>query len=150
MGISSSQSRAGANNFKSEYVTIPSRVELATPESTEPPPEEAYSRVRTEMSQKLDRQKDTYDEKVHGVPFKQNDLVWLHSTVVPRSCRRKLHRSWTGPFKVVKQLADSVYHLQNVLLRRLRPVVHFNRLKPCPDDISMPCTLPVSTSNNKI
>ena len=61
-------------NFKSEYVTIPSRVELSTLESTEPP-EEAYSRVRTQMSHKLDRQKDIYDEKVHGVRFKQNDLL---------------------------------------------------------------------------
>ena len=70
------------------------------------------------MSHKLDRQKDIYDEKVHDVPFKQNDLVWLHSTVIPRVCGRKLHRSWTRPFKVVKQLADSVYRLQNVQLRR--------------------------------
>ena len=60
------------------------------------------------MSHKLDRQKGIYDEKVHGVPFKQNDLVWLPSTVVPQGCGRKLHRSWTGPFKVVKQLADSI------------------------------------------
>ena len=106
--------------------------------------EEAYSHVRTKMSHKLDQQKDIYDEKVHGVPFKQNDLVWLCSTVVPRGCRRKLHHSWTGPFKVVKQLTDSVYCLQNVRLRRHRPVAHFNRLKPCPDDISS------STSDNKI
>ena len=39
--------------------------------------EEDYSRVRTQMSHKLDRQKDIYDEKVHGVPFKQNDLVMI-------------------------------------------------------------------------
>ena len=34
-------------NFKSEYVTILSRVELAILESTEPPPKEAYSCVKT-------------------------------------------------------------------------------------------------------
>ncbi len=66
------------------------------------------------MSHKLERQKDIYEEKVLGVSVKQNDRVWLDSTVVPRGCGRKLHRSWTRPFKVVKQLADSVYHLQNV------------------------------------
>ena len=33
--------------------------------------EEAYSRVRIQMRHKLDGQKDIYDEKVHGVPFKQ-------------------------------------------------------------------------------
>ena len=49
------------------------------------------------MSHRLDRQKDIYDEKIHCVIFKQNNLVLLHSTV-PRGSRRKLHRSWT--FKV--------------------------------------------------
>ena len=35
-------------NFKSEYVTIPSRVELATLESTEPPPEGVVASVPTQ------------------------------------------------------------------------------------------------------
>ena len=35
-------------NFKSEYVTIPSRVELATKESTEPPPEEVVATFPTQ------------------------------------------------------------------------------------------------------
>ena len=35
-------------NFKSENVTIPSRVELATLESTEPPPEEVVASVPTQ------------------------------------------------------------------------------------------------------
>ena len=44
------------------------------------------------MSHKLERQKNIYDEKVLGVSFKQNDRVWLHSTVVPRGCRRNNSR----------------------------------------------------------
>ena len=110
---------------------------------------ETYSHVRTRMSQKLDRQKDIYDEKVQGVPFKQNDVVWLHSTVVPWRCKRKIYRSCNGPFKVVKQLADSVYRLQNVRLWRHRPVVHFNRLKPCPDDIHMPSPVPIQRQTTR-
>ena len=102
--------------------------------------EEAYSCVRTQMSHKLDRQKDTYDEK---------DLAWLHSTIVPRGCGRELHRSWTGPFKMVKQLADSVYRLQNVRLRRHRPVVHVNRLKLCPNDIRMPSPDPIQRQTTR-
>ena len=110
---------------------------------------EAYRRLRTQMSHKLDRQKDIYDEKVHGVPFKQNDLVWFHSTVVPWGCGRKLHHSWTGPFRVVKQLADSEYCLLNIQLRRHWPVVHFNRLKPCPGDIRMPSPVPVQRQTTR-
>ena len=66
--------------------------------------ESAYQRVRDQMGQKLDRQKEYYDKKIHGQPFKQGDLVWLHSPVVPRGRAKKLHRSWSGPFKVVRRI----------------------------------------------
>ena len=50
---------------------------------------------------------------------------------------------------MVKQLADSVYYLQNVQLRKHRPVVQFNRLKPCPDDIRMPSSVPVQRQTTR-
>ena len=37
------------------------------------------------------RQKSFYDEKVHGKSYNVGDMVWLHSTVVPRGKSRKLH-----------------------------------------------------------
>jgi hypothetical protein len=36
------------------------------------------------MYQKLDQQKAFYDEKLHGNPFQENDLVWLHTTVTAK------------------------------------------------------------------
>ena len=75
---------------------------------------EAYTRVRLNMGHKLDRQKDLYDRRVHGKPFKENDLAWLHTTVVPKGVGRKLHRPWTGPFRIIKKLSDSVYRLHHV------------------------------------
>ena len=42
---------------------------------------QAYERVREETGQKLDRQKELYDKKVHGLPFSKGQLVWLHTTV---------------------------------------------------------------------
>ena len=101
----------------------------------------AYTRIRTQMGHKLDRQKRLYDKKVHGKPFQEDDLVWLHATVVPRGVGRKLHRPWSGPFRIVKKLSDSVYRLQNVRSSRHRIIVHFDRLKLCPEGIRLP-TLP--------
>ena len=43
-------------------------------------------------------------------------------------------RPWTGPYKVVAKLSETVYRLQHVQCHRKRPVVHFNRLKPCSPD----------------
>ena len=39
----------------------------------------SYEIVRTKMQAELKREKEFYDEKVHGKPFEVDDLVWLHS-----------------------------------------------------------------------
>ena len=93
----------------------------------------SYSYVKQQMGHELERQKRQYDNRTQGKSFERGDLVWLHSPAVPRGKSRKLHHPWTGPFRVVKRLADAVYRLQHTQ-GRSRPVVHFNRLKPCSRD----------------
>ena len=94
--------------------------------------------MRDQMGQKLDRQREYYDKKIHGQSYKQGDLVWLHSPVVPRGRAKKLHRPWSGPFKVVRRISDATYCIQDVQRGRHRLVVHFDRLKRCPPDICIP------------
>ena len=98
----------------------------------------AYQRVREQMGHMLDHQKAHYDKRAHGEPYKEGDLVWLHSTVVPRGRARKLHRPWTGPYRVVRKLSDVTYRIQDIQASRRRPIVHFDRLKQCPNDIRLP------------
>ena len=93
--------------------------------------EEAYDKVRSHMGKKIERQQELYNKKVHGEPFECNDLVWLHSKVVPRGQSRKLHHPWKGPFRVLKRISDVTYRIQNEQCKRQRLVVHFDRLKPC-------------------
>ena len=88
----------------------------------------AYGEVRKTMDLHLQRQKEIYDKKVHGKPFEEGELVWVHIPVRP-GASRKLHKPWSGPFKVVKKLSDVTYRVQNVRSRRNRMVVHFDRLK---------------------
>ena len=97
--------------------------------------EAAYQRVRDCMGRKLDRQKEVYDRKAHGEPFEQGDLVWLHTSAVPRGRSKKLHCPWSGPFSIVRRLSDAVYRIQHTKARRQRRVVHFDRLKRCPPDV---------------
>ena len=97
--------------------------------------EYAYRHVRDNMKLKQDRQKELYDRKRHGEFYNVGDLVWLHSSVVPRGASRKFHRPWTGPYKIVKKLADITYRIQNCREGCHRLVVHFDRLKPCPKDM---------------
>ena len=89
-----------------------------------------YSEVQEKMALLLERQKEIYDRKIHGEPFQEGDLIWLHSKVIPRGGAWKLHHPWTGPFVVKKKLSDATYRIKMAKGRK-RLVVHFDRLKPC-------------------
>ena len=56
--------------------------------------ENAYRHVHSTMGLKQEHQKELYDRKRHGDPYKVGDLVWLHSPVIPRGSSRKLHHPW--------------------------------------------------------
>ena len=71
----------------------------------------AYALVREHCKAEHRRQKDIYDEKVHGKPFVPGELVWLHSPAVPRGQSRKLHLPWKGPLKVLERRGDCVYKI---------------------------------------
>ena len=64
-------------------------------------------------------------------PFEENQLVWLHSPVIPQGHSRKLHHPWTGPYRIIKRLSESDYKIKNVDGNRQSLVVHFDRLKLC-------------------
>ena len=92
---------------------------------------EAYSLVRKKLERTHELRKEKYDRKVHGEPYKEGDLVWMHSPVTAKGGSRKLHHAWTGPFKVIKKLSDCDYRIKGLRGRKQLHVVHFNRLKPC-------------------
>ena len=100
--------------------------------------EQAYAYVRDNMGHKMEQQKSRYDSRSHGCPFEVGDLVWLHNPAVPRGKSRKLHRPWIGPYRIVTRVSDVVYRLQHIQHRNQKPVVHFDRLKPCAPDTRLP------------
>jgi len=97
--------------------------------------ESAYCLARRNVQTAAYRQKENYDLKVHGDKFKPGELVWLCNPVVPKGNSKKLHSPWVGPYKVVKCLSDTVYRIQDTRANRRRQVVHFDRLKPCSQNI---------------
>ena len=62
-------------------------------------------------------------------------MCMLYTSVVPRGYCKKLHRPWSGPFKILKKISDVTYRIQHCQSRRQQLVVHFNQLKLCPSDI---------------
>ena len=98
---------------------------------------EAFALVRSRLATQHQRQKEFYNQKVHGQPYAPGDLVWLHSPVIRRGQSCKLHHPWTGPYKIIKRLSEATYRIQKVEGRRQRKIVHFDRLKPCPANIQL-------------
>ena len=93
--------------------------------------EEAYALVRTRLSAQHERRKAIYDQKIHGDPYTQGDLVWLHSPAVSRGLSRKLHHVWKGPFRVLERVSNSDYRIKSLSGKKRVQIVHFDRLKPC-------------------
>ena len=73
-----------------------------------------------------------------GHPYNCGDLVWLHNPAHLHGNSKKLHRPWTGPYRVVERLTDVAYHLQQTWFCRKRPVVHFDHLKPSVVHMGLP------------
>ena len=93
--------------------------------------EEAYARVREKLTRSHERRKENYDRKVHGDPYNQGDLVWMHTKVIAWGESRKLHHPWIGPFKILERLGDSDYRIKGLRGKKQVHVVHFDRLKRC-------------------
>ena len=94
--------------------------------------EAAYHQVQNRMGLQQDRQKEVYDRRRHGEPFKQGNYVMLYTSVVPCGRCRKLMCPWSRPYKILKKLSEVTYRIRRCQGGRKRMVVHFNRLKLYP------------------
>ena len=56
--------------------------------------EKVYNFARTDMAKASDRQKKTYDHRVHVIPFSVGDLVWLRNPAKTRGLCPKLQPRW--------------------------------------------------------
>ena len=90
---------------------------------------DAHYAVREQLNQAHARQKELYDSKIHGQPYKKGDLVWLYNPAMPPGQSAKLHHPWTGPYKILDNISDADYQIKELFGRN--PVVHFNCLKKC-------------------
>ena len=102
---------------------------------------EAYKYVNEKVGDKQERQKELYNRKIHGEPYKAGDMVWLLNPAVPKGKAKKFHNPWTGPYKVTDRLSAVTYKIQNTLNHRFS-VVHFDQLKVCPPNIRIPQNVP--------
>ena len=89
---------------------------------------EIHREAQMTMGSEQRRQREYFNRKVHGEPFKEGDLVWLYEPHKAKS--RKFYLPWLGPFQVLSRTSEVTY----MVCKRGKKwqKVHFNRLKPYP------------------
>ena len=87
------------------------------------------------MGSEQRRQREYFNRKVHGEPFKEGDLFWLFEPHKAKS--RKFSLLWHGPFEVLSQTSEVTYMICRRRNKEKWQKVHFNRLKPYRGDLEV-------------
>ena len=89
---------------------------------------EIHREAQMTMRSEQRRQREYFNRKVHGEPYKEGDLVWLFE---PHKAKcRKFYSPWHGPFEVLSRMSEVTYMICIRGNKEKWPKVHFNRLKP--------------------
>ena len=91
----------------------------------------AWQLAQANLLKAQEKQQKYYNKRVtqHRV-FKDGDLVWLHNPVVPLGVSPKLHKPWTGPYRITSVLAQNALIVPMNKPDKKPERVHQNRLKP--------------------
>ena len=71
----------------------------------------AFSVVAERQNSYILRQKELYRERQHKINI--DDLVWLYTDRANPNLNRKFQSFWSGPYKVVKQLSNTIFEIES-------------------------------------
>ena len=71
----------------------------------------AFSVVTERQNSYIMRQKELYRERQHKINI--DDLVWLFTDRANPNLNRKFQSFWSGPYRVVKQLSNSIFEIES-------------------------------------
>lgn len=71
-----------------------------------------HNLTRTEMIKAGDRQKKTYDHRVHTIPYDEGDLVWLRICTRSKRICPKLQPRWEGSYTIIRKIPDLVVEIE--------------------------------------
>ncbi len=90
-----------------------------------------HSQVATALADSATRMKKSADSHRRPHSLLVGDRVWLATTHLPlKHGSRKLSAKWTGPFRLVEQVAAEAWRLELPGAWRIHDVFHSSQLKP--------------------
>ena len=93
---------------------------------------EMHREAQMTMGSEQRRQREYFNRKVHGEPFKEGDLVWLFEPHKAKS--RKFFLPWYGAFEFLSRTSEVTYMICKRGNKEKWQKVNFNRLKLYPGD----------------
>ena len=89
-----------------------------------------HNLARSEMNKARDRQKKTDDHRVHVIPYKEDDLVWLRFCTRSRRICPKLQPRWEGAYVLTRKISDLTVEIEMPGKRKSKKIVHRNGTVP--------------------
>ena len=71
----------------------------------------AFSVVTERQNSYIMRQKELYRERQHKINI--DDLVWLFTDRANPNLNRKFQSFWSGPYKVIRQLSNTIFEIES-------------------------------------
>ena len=90
----------------------------------------AQKLAKENLSEAQKKQKKYYDNKAKENNFEIGDQVYLTEESIPKERTKKFYRKWTGPYRIIDQIGDNLYEI-NQSQSEKSFIVHSNRLKFC-------------------
>jgi hypothetical protein len=91
-----------------------------------------FAKVRDSLRTSQERQKRTYDVKMHQRSYDKGDLVYKLDTSTRKGQSKKLRPIWLGPYVVTEVLSPVLYCIEG---RKAKHTVHHDRIKICRDRV---------------
>jgi hypothetical protein len=80
----------------------------------------------------LNKQKqiERYNDRRESVEYEIGMKIWLYVPQKKKGLAKKLLKPWKGPFKVIAKKSPVTYEIQDLVNKKLRQIVHVDRMKP--------------------
>ena len=92
--------------------------------------QKVHNLARIEMNKASDRQKKTYDHRVHVIPYKEGNLVWQRLCTKSKRICPKLQPRWEGPYVLTRKISDLTVETEMPEKRKSKKMIHHNKLVP--------------------
>jgi len=114
---------------------IPNTVEVPRAEEFIKDLTSLYKELKENLESAREKQeKFANKHRIQAPEFKENDKVWVNSSLLFKNGNKKLKPRKLGPFTVIKKVSDVTYKIKFPKKYKVHPIIHVSELEPFFED----------------